>query len=73
MVRGAITRARSVISGKPRRPAPAAKPVRDGDRADELNAENRALLRGDDASRRVRPKPEEDASVEDALRDWPED
>jgi len=41
--------------------------------AEDLNAESRALLRGDDKPRSVRPKPGEDASVEDPLQDWPED
>ena len=41
--------------------------------AEDLNAESRALLRGDDKPRSVRPKPGDDASVEDPLQDWPED
>jgi hypothetical protein len=41
--------------------------------AEDLNAESRALLRGDDKPRSVRPKPGDDASVEDPLLDWPED
>jgi hypothetical protein len=42
--------------------------------AEDLNAESRALLRGDDKPRSVRPQPgEDDASVEDPLQDWPED
>lgn len=40
--------------------------------AEDLNAESRALLRGDDQPRRVRPQPGEDASVQDPLQDWPE-
>ena len=41
--------------------------------AEDLNAESRALLRGDDKPRSVRPKPGDEASVEDPLQDWPED
>lgn len=42
--------------------------------AEDLNAESRALLRGDDKQRSVRPKPgDDDASVQDPLQDWPED
>ena len=41
--------------------------------AEDLNAESRALLRGDDKPRSVRPAPGDDASVEDPLKDWPED
>jgi hypothetical protein len=49
------------------------KPRGETNGAEELNAESRALLRGDDKPRRVRPQPGEDASVEDPLQDWPED
>jgi hypothetical protein len=39
----------------------------------DLNAESRALL-GPDAERRARERvPEDEASVEDPLNDWPKD
>lgn len=41
--------------------------------AEDLNAESRALLGEKDKPRRLRPAPADDASVEDPLRDWPED
>jgi hypothetical protein len=41
--------------------------------AEELNAESRALLGAEDKPRSMRPEPRDDASVEDPLRDWPED
>ena len=41
--------------------------------AEELNAESRALLGAVDKPRRMRPEPADDASIEDPLRDWPED
>ena len=58
---------------KRKRAVPVVKPrgARTGNQ--DLNAESRALLRGDDKPRSVRPKPGEDASVEDPLQDWPED
>jgi hypothetical protein len=40
--------------------------------ADELGASSRALLGEDADARKMRPQ-REDASVEDPLRDWPED
>ena len=42
-------------------------------RGEGLNAANRALLGREDKPRRMRPEPGEDASVEDPLRDWPDD
>ncbi|MDH3319606.1 MAG: hypothetical protein OEO84_07940 [Betaproteobacteria bacterium] len=42
-------------------------------RGEELNAAGRALLGREDKPRRMRPEPGDDASVEDPLRDWPED
>lgn len=42
-------------------------------RGEELNAASRALLGREDKPRRMRPEPGDDASVEDPLRDWPED
>ncbi len=56
-----------------RRPAAAVKPRVERAGGEELNAESRALLRGDDKASRVRPKPGDDASVEDPLQDWPGD
>ena len=41
--------------------------------AEELNAAGRALVGREDKPRRMRPEPSDDASVEDPLRDWPED
>lgn len=58
---------------KRRRPAGAEVPRVERAGGEELNAESRALLRGDDKPRSVRPKPGDDASVEDPLQDWPED
>jgi len=58
---------------KRKRAVRAVQPRSEGTRAEELNAESRALLRGDDKPRSVRPKPGDDASVEDPLKDWPED
>jgi len=58
---------------KRRRPVGAAKPRVEIAGGEELNAESRALLRGDDKPRSVRPAPGDDASVEDPLKDWPED
>jgi hypothetical protein len=58
---------------KRKRAARAVKPRSERAGAEDLNAESRALLRGDDKPRSVRPKPDEDASVEDPLQDWPED
>ena len=60
-------------SCKRKRAVRPAKAAGEGNRAEELNAGSRALLRGDDKPRSVRPKPGEDASVEDPLQDWPED
>lgn len=40
---------------------------------EELNAESRALLGREEKPRGLRPEPPEDASVEDPLRDWPDD
>jgi hypothetical protein len=40
---------------------------------EDLNAASRALLGREDQPRRMRPEPRDDASVEDPLRDWPED
>jgi len=42
-------------------------------RGEDLNAETRALLGREDKPRRMRPEPGDQASVEDPLRDWPED
>jgi hypothetical protein len=61
------------MSRKPKRAVRAVKPRSEKAGAEELNAESRALLRGDDKLRSVRPKPGDDASVEDPLQDWPED
>ena len=58
---------------KRKRAVRAVKPRSERPGAEDLNAESRALLRGDDKPRSVRPKPGEDASVEDPLQDWPED
>ena len=58
---------------KRRPPAGTVTPRVERDGGEELNAESRALLRGDDKPRSVRPKPGDDASVEDPLQDWPED
>lgn len=41
--------------------------------AEELKAAPRALLGREDKPRRMRPEPRDDASVEDPLRDWPEE
>ena len=38
----------------------------------DLNEASRAQLGGDEEKRRYRPR-EDDASVEDALQDWPEE
>jgi hypothetical protein len=38
-----------------------------------LKAAPRALVEREDEPRRLRREPAEDASVEDPLRDWPED
>jgi hypothetical protein len=56
-----------------RRRKPAAAPSAPPGRAEELNAGGRALLGREDKPRRMRPEPADDASVEDPLRDWPED
>ncbi len=61
------------MRSKRKRPAVAVKPRAESAGGEELNAESRALLRGDDKPRNVRPKPGDDASVEDPLQDWPED
>lgn len=58
---------------KRKRAVRALKPRSERAGAEELNAESRALLRGDDKPRSVRPKPGEDASVEDPLQDWTQD
>lgn len=42
-------------------------------RGEELSAASRALLGREDKPRRMRPEPGDDASVEDPLRDWPDD
>jgi hypothetical protein len=60
---GKAKRAKARKAKKPR----AAPPPRP-----ELNAASRAQLGADDEKRSYRPKAE-DASVEDPLRDWPED
>ncbi len=39
----------------------------------DLNAASRALLGRDEEQRAYRPRPLEDASIEDALQDWPEE
>lgn len=44
-----------------------------GPAREELNAESRALLGREEKPRSLRPEPREDASVEDPLRDWPDD
>ena len=61
------------MSRKRKRAVRAVQPGGERNGAEDLNAESRALLRGDDKPRRVRPQPAEDASVQDPLRDWPED
>jgi hypothetical protein len=61
------------MSRKRKRAVRAMKPRAEGNGAEDLNAESRALLRGDDKPRSVRPKPGDDASVEDPLQDWPKD
>lgn len=61
------------MSRKRKRAVRAVKPHGERTGAEDLNAESRALLRGDDKPRRVRPLPGDDASVEDPLQDWPED
>lgn len=58
---------------KRKRAVRAVKPRSERAGAEDLNAESRALLRGDDKPRSVRPKPGEDASVEDPLQDWTEE
>jgi len=58
---------------KRKRALRAVKPRSERNGAEDLNAESRALLGGEDKPRRVRPKPGDDASVEDPLQDWPED
>jgi hypothetical protein len=58
---------------KRRRTVRAVEPLAARAGAEDLNAESRALLRGDDKPRRVRPQPAEDASVQDPLQDWPQD
>lgn len=53
----------------------ARRPARRGGAAparEDLNKASRALLGKDEETREVRPQPE-DASVEDPLRDWPEE
>jgi hypothetical protein len=62
-------------SGKRVRRAGSERAPQDGTLAarPELNEASRALL-GDDPERRTRmPRPDEEGSVEDPLRDWPED
>jgi hypothetical protein len=67
--RGARRRRRAAAKRRPRR-RPASG--RAGDRPD-LNEAARALL-GDDPARRARePRPNEQGSIEDPLRDWPPD
>jgi len=58
---------------KRKRAVRAVKPRSERAGAVDLNAESRALLRGDDKPRSVRPATGDDASVEDPLKDWPED
>jgi hypothetical protein len=58
---------------KRRRAARAGQTRSDRPRAEDLTAESRALLGEKDTPRRMRPEPAADASVEDPLRDWPED
>jgi hypothetical protein len=58
---------------KRKRAVRAVKPRGERTGNQDLNAESRALLRGDDKPRSVRPAPGDDASVEDPLKDWPED
>jgi hypothetical protein len=41
--------------------------------AEELNAAGEAMVGREDKPRRMRPEPADDASVEDPLRDWPQD
>jgi hypothetical protein len=60
-------RVRKVRKQPPRRDEPRA-----GTQADELGASSRALLGEDADARKMRPE-REDASIEDPLRDWPED
>lgn len=60
-----------MVKAKRRKPRKASKP-RTGPPRPELNAASRAQLGSDRDAREYRPK-EDDASVEDPLRDWPEE
>ncbi|MDH4095732.1 MAG: hypothetical protein OEV81_13235 [Betaproteobacteria bacterium] len=65
---------RAVRRKRRRKPAAApGVPTAPAGRAEELNAGGRALLGREDKPRRMRPEPADDASIEDPLRDWPED
>jgi len=57
---------------KSRRKAPRALRAPEGGR-EYLTAAPRALVGREDRPRRMRPEPSDEASVEDPLRDWPED
>jgi len=58
---------------KRKRAARAGQPRSERPRAEDLNAESRALLGREDKPRSLWPEPRDDASVEDPLQDWPED
>jgi hypothetical protein len=58
---------------KRKRAVRAVKPRSERTGAEDLNAESRALLGGEEKPRSIWPKPGDDASVEDPLLDWPED
>ena len=60
-----------MAKAKRRKSRKASKP-RTGPPRPELNAASRAQLGNDREARDYRPK-EDDASVEDPLRDWPEE
>ena len=57
---------------KKRKAAKAGRPPAGGNR-EYLKAAPRALLEREDEPQRAPREPAEDASVEDPLRDWPED
>jgi hypothetical protein len=58
---------------KRKRAVRAVKPRGERNGAEDLNAESRALLGGEEKPRSIWPKPGDDASVEDPLLDWPEE
>ncbi len=61
-----------MAKAKRRKARKAKKPVAGRAPRPELNAASRAQLGPDEEKRPYRPKPD-DASVEDPLRDWPQD